>query len=40
MSAPRPGAAGGLRLLFFGTPEFAVPTWRGCSPARIRWSES
>jgi methionyl-tRNA formyltransferase len=26
MSAPRPPAAGGLRLLFFGTPEFAVPT--------------
>ncbi len=26
MSAPRPPEAGGLRLIFFGTPEFAVPT--------------
>ena len=26
MSEPRPPAPGGVRLLFFGTPEFAVPT--------------
>jgi len=26
MSEPRPPAAGGVRLVFFGTPEFAVPT--------------
>jgi len=26
MSAPRPPAAGGVRLVFFGTPELAVPT--------------
>jgi methionyl-tRNA formyltransferase len=26
MTAPRPGDAGRLRLVFFGTPDFAVPT--------------